>query len=425
MKTAPFDSINLDPGLVPHCQICRSKKFEPILDLGHNALCDSPLTRAQLDEGETRYPLRLVRCGDCGLIQIDYCVSPALLFHADYPYLSGITETLRNNLHGIARRAVEKLGLAPKGLVIDIGSNDGTLLEGFKNIGMRVLGVEATNIAKVANGKGIKTIQGFFNLNMAEKIVDDEGPACLVTATNIFAHVNHLGTLLRGIHHMLEPNGVFVSESHYLVDILETLQYDSIYHEHLRYYSLKPLILLFEQQGFTLIDAERIPNYGGSIRVYARKGLGHPVSADVKQLIALEEKMGIYQAETYRVFAGNVERNRRALRSLVVKLNDEGKKVVGIGCPGRSATLLTCCGMSPDLIPYVAEQPTCLKVGLFTPGTHIPIVDEARMFAKQPEYGLILSWHYAKDIIRKLRKKGLRSKIIVPLPEVRVVEGEL
>ena len=421
MTPAPID---LEPGLIPHCQICRAEVLEPLIDLGHNALCDSPLPPAKLNEGETRYPLRLVRCANCGLIQIDYCVSPALLFHPDYPYLSGITETLRKNLHGIALRTVEKLDLAKGALVIDIGSNDGTLLEGFQRAGMRVLGVEATNIARVANAKGIKTIQTFFSLNAAREIVASEGPAAVVTATNIFAHVNHLGSLLQGINLVLQDDGVFISESHYLVDILETRQYDSIYHEHLRYYSLRPLQQLFADHGFTLIDAERIPNYGGSIRVYARKGLGHPVHPNVDALLAMEEAAGVYRAETYQVFVRDVQTNRRELRSLLVRLADEGKRVVGIGCPGRSATLLTYCGISSDLLPYVAEQSSCLKVGLYTPGTHIPIVDEARMFDEQPEYGLLLSWHYATDIIRSLRKKGLRSKIIVPLPTIQIVSAE-
>jgi SAM-dependent methyltransferase len=420
-----FDAINLKPGHVSFCQICLSKDLEFILDLGHNALCDSPLTESQLNESETVYPLRLYRCPNCGLVQIDYSVDPSLLFHPDYPYLSGITPTLKKNLQATADATLKHFPRKEKGLVIDIGSNDGTLLEGFAASDFRVCGVEATNIAKIANQKGVHTIQGFFNLNMAEKIVDSEGPAQFVTATNVFAHVNHLGTLLRGIHHLLEPDGVFVSESHYLLDIVETLQYDSIYHEHLRFYSLKPLIKLFDDQGFSLVEAERIMNYGGSIRVYAQKGRGHPYSSSVKKLIEEEEKAGLYKADTFREFAERTTSSRQQIRSLLVRLKDEGKSVAGIGCPGRSATLLTCCGISRDILPYIAEQATCLKVGLFTPGTHIPIVDEARMLQEQPDYGFLLSWHYAKDIIRNLRKKGLRSKIIVPLPEVRIVEGEL
>jgi hypothetical protein len=420
-----FDAINLKPGHIPYCQICLSRNLEFILDLGHNALCDSPLTKSQLLEAETRYPLRLVRCADCGLVQIDYSVDPALLFHPEYPYLSGITATLKKNLQAIAERALEKFPLLKNGLVVDIGSNDGTLLEGFKNLGFKVCGVEATNVAKIANEKGIRTIQGFFDLNMAQRLVDVEGPAKFVTATNVFAHVNRLGTLLRGVYLFLDSDGVFMSESHYLVDILETLQYDSIYHEHLRFYSLRPLIHLFDQQGFSLVDVERIPNYGGSIRVYAQKGRGRKCSQEVKKLLKLEEKVGIYDSETYKKFARRTNESRKKIRSLLVRLKDEGKSVAGIGCPGRSATLLTSCGITPDLLPYIAEQATCLKVGLYTPGTHIPIVDEARMLKEQPDYGFILSWHYAKDIIRNLRKKGLKSKIIVPLPTIRIVDDEL
>ncbi|NUN92841.1 MAG: class I SAM-dependent methyltransferase [Verrucomicrobiae bacterium] len=420
-----FDAINLRPGPITGCQICLSSHLEFILDLGHNALCDSPLTPEQVRGPETLYPLRLVRCMDCGLVQIDYSVDPALLFHPDYPYLSGITETLKRNLQATAERGQEKFPASRDALAVDIGSNDGTLLEGFKKLGFRVRGVEATNIARVANEKGIPTTQGFFNLNMAQRIVDTEGAAAFVTATNVFAHVNHLGTLLRGIHMLLTENGVFISESHYLLDILATLQYDSIYHEHLRFYSLKPLAKLFDSQGFSLVDAERIPNYGGSIRIYAQKGRGRPFSENVRNLLAEEEKAGLYASGAYQKFARDAQTSRQKLRSLLVRLRDEGKTVAGIGCPGRAATLLTWCGISPDLLPYIAEQSTCLKVGKFTPGTHIPIVDEKRLFDEQPEYALILSWHYARDIVRKMRAKGLRSKIIVPLPSVRVAEGEL
>lgn len=420
-----FDAIDVRPGPVPHCQICLRTELESIMDLGHNALCDSPLSNSQLQEAETLYPLRLVRCPECGLVQIDYSVDPSLLFHPEYPYQSGITETLRKSLHATAASAAARFPGQPDDIAVDIGSNDGTLLEGFSRLGFKVLGVEATNIARIANAKGIRTIQGFFDLNMGQRIVDAEGPVQFVTATNIFAHINHLGTFLRGVFQMLKDDGVFVSESHYLLDILRTLQYDSIYHEHLRFYSLRPLARLFDDQGFSLVDAERIPNYGGSIRVYAQKGRGRPASDAVATLLREEDAAGLYESETYRAFAQRSQRSRSEIRGMMVRLHDEGKSVAGIGCPGRAATLLTYCGISPDLLPYIAEQSSCLKVGQFTPGTHIPIVDEQRMLDEQPDYALILSWHYAKDIIRKVRSRGLRSKIIVPLPDVHVVEGEL
>jgi hypothetical protein len=417
--TYPCD---LPAGPTDHCQICHSVSFQNVVDLGFAAPCDSLLTPEQLRQPEISYPLRLVRCRDCGLVQIDHVVDPALLFHPEYPYRSGITETLRGNLHAIAAHVAGKVGVPRGALVVDIGSNDGTILEGFKAAGMRVLGIEPTKISEIARAAGIDTWSEFFSPDLAERIVASRGKAAIVTAANVFAHVNQLSSLLNGIHHILDDRGLFVSESHYMLNILDTLQYDSIYHEHLRFYLLKPLQRLFDSHDFTLEDVERIPNYGGSIRVYARKGRGGAPSAAVRELIALEEAKGCYDDAAYDVFREQTETSRRALRSLVVRAYDEGKRIVGIGCPGRAMTLLTYCGLTPDLIPYIAEQSSSLKLGLFTPGTHIPVLDEKRLFAEQPDYALMLSWHYAEPIIRGLRSKGLKSKIIVPLPKVRIVD---
>lgn len=415
-------SCDVLPGYIRSCQVCGSDDLQKILDLGFSAPCDSLLTKSQLKEMERTYPLNLERCRECGLVQIDYAVDPRHLFHPEYPYRSGITEVLRKNLHGTSRRVADKVKLRQGSLVIDIGSNDGTILEGFRDIGMKVLGVEPTNIADIANAKGIETLKQFFSHGTASEVRNKYGPAALVTAANVFAHVNNLSSLLNGVHELLGDGGVFVTESHYMMNILDTLQYDSIYHEHLRFYLLKPLVHLFREHGFTLIDVESISNYGGSIRVYAQKGTGHEPSQEVGRMIRYEEEQGAYNDQTYQRFSNRVQESRRNLRSLIVQLNDQKKKVVGIGCPGRAVTLLTCCGLTQDLLPYIAEQSTSLKLGLYTPGTHIPVVDEERMFQEQPEYGLILSWHYADPIIASLRKRGLKSKIIVPLPDIRIIE---
>ena len=413
---------DLPLGHVARCQVCASENLQAVIDMGFVAPCDSLLKPAQLHEGETEYPLHLFRCRDCGLVQIDHVVDPRLLFYPDYPYRSGITETLKRNLHAISSHVSDRVGLGPKSLVVDIGSNDGTILEGFKQKGMRVLGVEPTKIAAIAEAAGIPTVNAFFDRKVAKDIRAKHGSAGLVTAANVFAHVAALSTLLDGISDLLEDGGYFVSESHYMMAILETLQYDSIYHEHLRYYLVKPLQVLFEQHGFTLVDVERIPNYGGSIRAYARKGAGHKVEPRIRELIAAEEKAGAYADATYERFAQRILQSRKELRSLLVKLHDEGKSVVGVGCPGRCVTLLEYCGVTPDLLPYIAEQSTSLKLGLYTPSTHIPIRDEAIMLKEQPDYALILSWHYAEPIVRALRQKGLKSKVIVPLPGLRILD---
>ena len=422
MTMADEHTCDLNIGSIDCCQVCGSKNTQHVIDMGFVAPCDSLLTPAQLREPETSFPLNVFRCRECGLVQIDHVVDPASLFHPEYPYRSGITETLRKNLHAIALRVASKVNLAPGSLVVDVGSNDGTILQGFKSAGMRVLGVEPTRIADIAIADGIETVNAFFSEALAESIRKSHGPAAVVTAANVFAHVNQLGGLLRGVSALLQEGGVFVSESHYMLDILATLQYDSIYHEHLRFYLLKPLQTLFRAHGFTLEDVERIPNYGGSIRIYARKGESSKVSDSVRELIALEEDAGCYEDKTYIDFANAIEKSRSDIRALMVQLKQQGNRVVGIGCPGRAMTLLAYCGITPDLLPYIAEQSTSLKLGLHTPNTHIPVVDETRMFEEQPEYALMLSWHYAEPIVKTLRARGLRYKVIVPLPTLRILE---
>ncbi len=416
-------SHDLIPGEVTVCQVCGHDELISVIDLGHLAPCDSLLWPEKLKQVEHTYPLNVVRCSDCGLMQIDYVVNPAELFFPEYPYRSGITPTLVNNLRSTGPTIMERFGVEAGKLAIDIGSNDGTLLSGFRDAGMKVLGIEPTNIANIANDSGIETIQEFFTEEVASSIVEKYGHAAIVTAANMFAHVAQLGSMIRGVENLLEDDGMFVSESHYLLDLLETVQYDSIYHEHLKYYSVKSIIRLFDYYNFTVVDVDRIPNYGGSIRVYSKKGKGHAVKDSVKTLLAEEERMGLYESDIYDDFVASVRKSKSDLQRLVVNAQEKGERVAGVGCPGRAATLLGYCKIDPDLLPYIAEQSTSLKLGLYMPGVHVPIVDEERLFEEQPEYVLMLSWHYWQPIVKKLRENGLRSKIILPLPEVRILEA--
>lgn len=414
---------DLPLGHLSGCQLCGAGDLEPVLDLGYHPPCDSLLRPDQLLEAERTYPLRFVRCVRCGLAQIDYVVAPEVLFHADYPYRSGITTTLAKHLESTAVTIIEKFGLRQGSLVIDIGSNDGTVLQAFKTRGMRVLGVEPTNVAKIAIDHGVPTVQEFFREALGARIRKDHGPAAAVIATNMFAHVQKLGEMTRGVKQLLADDGVFVTESHYLLDLIRTVQYDSIYHEHLKYYSVRPLKTLLHTHDLTLVDVERIPSYGGSIRAYAMKGADRPVADQVSQLIGEEERAGLYEGDAYTDFRGKVLHSKLNLQALLLDIRRRGQRVVGIGCPGRSSTLLNYCNVDRDLMPYIAEQATCLKVGLFLPGKHIPIVDEKIMFDEAPEYGLMLSWHYAGPIMAALRRKGFTGKFILPLPDVKVIEA--
>ena len=413
---------DLTDGHIAACQICGAIELLPIISLGHHAPCDSLRWPAQLREPERTYPLNLLRCKQCCLVQIDYAVASEELFFPDYPYRSGITPTLVGNLRSTGPTIMQRFGIGKGGLAIDIGSNDGTLLSGFKDAGMRVLGVEPTNISRIANDNGIETLQEFFTEDVAKRIAAERGNADVVTAANMFAHVSKLGSLIRGVEALLGRGGLFVTESHYLMDLIDTVQYDSIYHEHLKYYSVRSIVRLFSYYDFTVVDVDRIPNYGGSIRVYAMKGKGHPVSQSVSDLLAEEDRRGLHEAPIYDTFVKRVRQSKIQLQKLIVDAHAAGKKIVGIGSPGRASTLLNYCKIDTDAMPYIAEQSTSLKLGLFMPGSHIPIIDEKVMLEEQPEYALILSWHYWEPIVKKLREKGLKSKIVVPLPDVRVLD---
>ncbi len=409
-------------GHFSHCQNCGHRPLIPIMDFGHHPPCDSLVRPEQLTKPEAFYPLHLFRCDRCGLVQIDYAVDPAELFYEGYPYMTGITGALKSNFDAMAGKVIETLRIQPGSLVIDIGSNDGTILQGFKTRGMRVLGVEPTGIAKIANSRGITTLQTFFSENVAQDILKQEGPASLITAANVFAHVANLGPCLRGIHALLADHGTFISESHYLLDLIDTLQYDTIYHEHLRFYSIKPMQDMMKRFGFSVVDVERIPNHGGSIRVYAVKGTEGKPSERMQELLKQEESYGLYDPALYVTFTQRVRQSKWKLMQILSGLKLKGHRIAGIGSPGRSSTVMNYCGIGPDYLDYTAEQSTSLKVGLFTPGTHVPVVDEKKLFEDQPEYALVLAWHLGETIPRKLRSKGLRSKFIMPLPEPVILD---
>ncbi len=413
---------DLKPGVIKECQICRSKKIYEILDLGHSGLCDSLLTKNDLNKHEKSYPLKLLKCKKCHLLQINYVVNNEEVFHLNYPYKSGITKTLKDLLHSTSQYSVDNFKFSKKPLAIDIGSNDGTLLEGFKQHGFKVLGVEPTNIAKLANKKGITTIQKFFDHKTAQFINKRYQKAEVVTGTNIFAHINKLDSLMKGVKVLLNPEkGIFVTESHYAVNILDEMQFDSIYHEHLRFYLLKPLIFLLNKYGFNVVDAVRIPNYAGSIRVTATLNKKIKPKKSINQIIQQEKKRGFYSEKKYKQYAKKVIKVKKDLSELLWKLKLNKKRIVGVGCPGRSVTLLAYCNITDQLIDYIAEQSSSLKLNMFTPSTHIKIIDEKYMIQNQPDYALVLSWHYGKNVMKNLRMKGYKGKFIMPLPKPKII----
>ena len=410
-------------GHINKCQICNSNKLNLILDLGHQPLCDTLLTKEMLNQPETTYPLRMFWCEECSLAQLDYCVDGNVVFHPDYPYRTGVTKELVEYLNSMSNSLISKYNLKHNDLIVDLGSNDGTLLAGFKEHGMKVLGVEPTNISKIANQSGIETVQKFFTADIANEVKTKYGGASMIIPTNMFAHMASIGEVMSGIEALLKDNGVFVFENHYLLDVIQGGQFDTIYHEHLRTYSLKSLIKLFSYYDFTITDVERGSRYGGNIRVHVTKGKNRPVSENVTTLLDLEEDSGLYKLETYRKFAERVKKAKKDFVNFLLKVKNDGKTVVANSCPGRSVTLLNYYGVDTDLIPYIAEQPTSLKLGMFLPGKLIPVINNEILVKEQPYYVILLAWHYAEPIMEQLRIRGLKSNFVIPLPDLNIVKN--
>lgn len=356
-------------------------------------------------------------------MQLDYCIDGSIVYHPDYPYRAGVTKELVEYLRSMSSSLVERYNLKSNDLVVDLGSNDGVLLQGFQAHGVKVLGVEPTNTARIAIEQGVDTVQEFFDKKTAEKIKDKYGKASLITATNMFAHMATIGEVVEGIDVLLQDKGAFVSETHYLLDVIQGGQFDTIYHEHLRTYSLKSLVKLFSYYDFTVTDVERGSRYGGNIRVHVSKGKGLRSSERVTSLLKMEEEAGLYELETYTKFARRVKKAKEEFIGFLSKARKEGKYVVANSCPGRASTLLNYYGIDKDWIPYIAEQPTSLKLGMYLPGKHIPIVDNEILIKEQPDYVILLAWHYAKPIMEQLQARGLKSDFVVPLPDFTIVKN--
>lgn len=414
---------DVKPGRLDRCQITGSSELNLVIDLGHQPPCNSLLTAEMLNQPEKTYPLRLMHCPEFGLAQLDYVVDGSEIYYPDYPYRSGISRPLEVYQRAFADGIVKRFAISAGALCVDIGSNDGTLLTGFKRHGCRALGVEPTNIARIARSENdIETIQQFFTEALAHDIVRDYGRARVITMTNVFAHMASLGEVMRGLVQLLDGDGVFVTESHYLLDVLEKNQFDTVYHEHIRTYSLKSLLRLFSDYGMEVFDVERAERYGGNIRAYvARKGL-YPVSAAVGELRELEDRVGLHTQEAWNQFRRRVLDNRDKFMEFMYQARRQGRSLIGNSCPGRASTLLNYYGVTPDLMPYIGELPTSLKLGLYLPGKHIPVVKNTRIVEEQPDYLVLLSWHYMEPIVQRLRSEGVKSRLVTPLPEFKMLD---
>ena len=398
------------------CQVCGHVPLSKVLSLGYMPPVNQMVAVGEVPQQQPWFPTDLLHCAECDLVQLGLAVDPVIIFPPEYPYTSGITKLLRDNFAELYCEASAMLKLAPQDLIIDIGSNDGTLLSNFKK--HRILGVEPTEVGKIASGRGVPTLMRYFTPAVAAEVKREHGPARVVTAANCFAHIEDVHSIVQGILDLLAPDGVFISESHYLIGLLDRLQYDTIYHEHLRYYSLTSLANLLSMHGLEVFHARAIPTHGGSIRVYAARQGARPVDDSVAKLLAAEPR-GEAMLARLKSFRNDVMLSKLRLLAMIRELKEQGARICGISAPSRASTLVNYLGLDEAIIDYVCEIAGSLKIGKCMPGTSIPVIEESRLFSDQPDCAVIFSWHIADELAPKLRAKGYRGKLVTPLPVPR------
>lgn len=402
--------------------MCKGQHLALVLDLGHHPHSDDFVEPERLRGEMHMFPLRLVSCKDCGLLQIDYLVNPDILYKTNYVYESSITATGRAHYAAMAREIVERFGIPKNDLAVDIGSNVGVLLRGFKDSGMRVLGVDPADIpAKKAIAAGIPTVIDYFTKAVAEDISSKQGTARIITGTNVFAHLHDIDSAVEGMKRLLAPNGVIVIEAPYALSLVEQLEYDTIYHQHVSYLSVKPMRAYVKRFDFELFDVESRDIHGGTLRYYVGHTGAHPVSSSVDEYARKEESFGLYDNKRLRHFADEVKKQRMALLAMLQDLKQQGKRIVAISTPAKGNTLLNYCNIDATYLDYATEK-SALKVGKYTPGTFLKIEPDTKLMQDQPDYALILAWNFAAEIMANLEEYKKRGgKFIIPIPKPKIV----
>ncbi len=400
------------------CRICGNKNLYKFLSLGKTPLANSFLKNEESGAVEDAFPLNTCFCDACGLVQLDKLVPPDMMFK-NYIYFSSTSDLLQQHFSELAEEVSGML--KQNALVVEIASNDGIVLRNFQQMNMRVLGVEpAVNIAKHANDIGIETINEYWSFGLAERLAENE-KADAILANNVIGHVHDLHDFAKGISHLLKDDGIVVIQVQYLVDLIEKLEYDTIYHEHVSYISLHPVVRLFEKYGLTVFNVKRFPDiHGGSIRFYLAKK--RRPSDSVSRLLDYEKNNGFMSNEKYAEFAKRVEVHKGKMMSLLKHLKSQGNRVAGYGAAAKANTMLNYCGIGRDFIEYIADK-SPHKQGLLTPGMKIPVVAPAKIIEDSPDYVVILAWNFADEIMRQLapyRSKG--GKFIIPIPEPKIIE---
>ena len=405
--------------MTTQCLVCGTLGPAPFLDLGHTALANN--LPARRDEPQPVFPLRVGFCESCHHVQLLDLVPPEAMF-TEYLYVSSASSTLSEHLAGLAECAYRRAGLSPAALAVDIGSNDGSLLAAIAARGARTRGVDpATNLAALAAQRGIETEAAYFDAATASRLRQSHGQARLITATNSFPHVPRLDGYLEGIAHLLEREGMFVIEAHYLGDLMQQNAFDTIYHEHVSYWALGPLEQILGRHGLEVFDVERLPIHHGQLRAWIGHRGVHRIERSVQQLRGEEERAGLGRRQTFEQFGGRVQLLRQSIRSEVERLRSAGSRVAGYGAPAKASTLLAYCGLGPEHVDWIADR-NHLKQGRSTPGTRIPIVGPEEIEAARPDVLILFAWNFATEIMAQLAGfRRLGGRFLIPIPEVRIV----
>jgi SAM-dependent methyltransferase len=403
------------------CRLCGVDQLGLVLELTPTPPANAFVEAAALGEAQTVFPLDVFFCETCTHVQLLDAVDPAVLFE-NYVYVSGTSPVFVRHFEDYASAVVARLdGLQNEGLAVDIGSNDGTLLSFFQSHGMSVLGIDpARDIAAAATSRGIETLAEFFSSALADKLVHERGCAQVITANNVFAHADDLVDIAKGIRTLLAPSGAFVFEVSYLVDVIEKSLFDTIYHEHLAYHSVKPLVAFFEANGLRLFHAERVDSHGGSLRGYVcHADAPWPRDQSVDELISLEADMKLGEAKTLRAFSARIDAIGADLSGRLRALKNKGMNIAAFGAPAKATTLMYHFGIGADVIDFIVDD-SPLKQNLYSPGMHIPVLPSSALYERNPDAVVILAWNFAEPIMRNhaaFIEAG--GTFIVPLPDVR------